>query len=426
MSKFGVAVVALALMTAPSSVVEARGLFGLGPLGAVTRMLTGGLFARHHAHHPHQHHVHVRRIEPPPAEKAHVASQNVPAAMNERSSEERLDNGGSLTAPEARRQLAADAALALWHDNRTAAAGWWSHGHGGYGWVGPLFWPFAYDDVDGYVILGDGMGFWDYGYPDIYAAIFGPYSSDELAGYMLPVSLGRSERKVPPLQQFCGDAARDIAGLAIDRIKLAVQPTETQRAALDHLANALRSAAGIIQASCPTQVASTAPARLAAMQQRIAAILQGVIALEPPLQDLYELLNDDQKNRLNALTYDRLKVASANGNLGVPAKGCDTSPPAGLQWPTGEIDARLRPNDAQREALERLQRASAEAVDILNHECRPTDAMTPSDRLAAVDRRLAALQEAINVVSLAMDDFYTTLGDLQKSEFELIGPQRAP
>src|SRR6266566_5070910 len=55
------------------------------------------------------------------------------------------------------------------------ADGWWRHGDGGYGWVGPLFWPFAYQDIYDYAIWGDGIGFWDYGYSDVYAAIFAPY-----------------------------------------------------------------------------------------------------------------------------------------------------------------------------------------------------------------------------------------------------------
>ena len=423
MSKFGVAVVAAVLVTTLSGAADGRGLLELGPLGGVTRLFAGGLFARGHVHHRH---VHVRPAKSAPVEHAPVASQNIPAATNERSGEAKLDVGSLFTAPEARRQIAASAALALWHGGRKATVRWWSHGHDGYGWIGPLFWPFASNDIYGYVILGEGMGFWDYGYPDVYAGIFGPYSNNELAAYITPGSPGPRERKVRPLQQFCGDAEQEVAGLAIDQIQRAVRPTDQQRTAVDHLADASNSAARIIQASCPTQPASTAPTRLAAMQQRTAAILKAVISLEPPLQELYDLLNDDQKKRLNALANDQLKMASANGTISASTQGCEASPPAALQWPAGWIEARLHPNEAQRDALERLQRASAEAVEILSYECQPTDAITPSDRLAAVDRRLAALQQAVNVVSLTLEDFYATLDDVQKSQFELIGPERAP
>ncbi|MEH2511232.1 hypothetical protein V1291_002586 [Nitrobacteraceae bacterium AZCC 1564] len=433
MSKFGVTVVAVVLVTVLSGVAtaEARERFGLGLLGGVTRVFARGLFPGHRVHHRR---VHVRptanvRTASKPAPSKSVAAKPVTSkstlsAANERSGENGPSVDSLFAAPEARRQIAATAALALWHADRNATVGWWSHGHGGYGWVGPVFWPFAYNDIYGYVIFGDGMGFWDYGYPDVYAGIFAPYNNDELAAYMTPSSSGRTERKIPSLQQFCGGVEHEIAGLAIDQIQRAIQPTKEQRAAFDHLADASNSAAQIIRASCPTQPALTAPARLALMQQRTAAILQAVTSLEPPLQELYRLLNDEQKTRLNALVNDQLKVASANATTRAPAQSC-APPPAALEWPAHAIEARLRLNDAQRDALERLQRASAESAEILNYECQSTDAITPSDRLAAVDRRLDTLQKAINLVSLSLEDFYATLSDEQKSQFELIGPERA-
>ena len=58
----------------------------------------------------------------------------------------------------------------------------------GYGWYGPVFWPFAYD-----VLFADlfwpwayDYPFWDYGYPDIYGGLFWPYGYDDLAGYLPP------------------------------------------------------------------------------------------------------------------------------------------------------------------------------------------------------------------------------------------------
>ena len=439
MSKFGVTVIAVVLVTALSSAATARGRghLGLGPLGGVkfafTRLFAPGLL---HSGPRHHRRAHVRRIRNAPIALQNIPSQNIPsqnspsqnipAATNQPSGEEGLVVGRLFTDPAARRQIAATAALAHWHGDRNTTDGWWSHGHGGYGWVGPLFWPFAYNDIYGYAIFGDGMGFWDYGYPDIYAGIFAPYGGDELAAYMAPGSSGRRERNIPPLQQLCGDAGHEITGLAIDQIRQAIQPTEAQRAALDHLVDASNSGAQIIQASCPTQPASTAPARLALMQQRTAAILSAVISLEPSLGELYDLLNDEQKTRLNALADDQLKTASANGAMKAPAPGCEASLPAALQWPAGEIEARLHPTDAQRDALQRMQRASARAVEMLSYECQPKDAITLPARLAAVDGRLGTMQQAINLVSDALEDFYATLSDEQKSQFELIGPKRAP
>jgi LTXXQ motif family protein len=402
-TRIGIAVVVLATLL--SSAALARVRLGIGPLGvarfAVARVLSlGGL---HHAR-AFARHGHIRT--------ASLRSQDVRNAV---------DSG--LGNPAARRQIVAAAALAGWHGGHIAN-GWWRHGDGGYGWVGPLFWPFAIYDIYDYTIWGDGIGFWDYGYADIYAAIFAPYGHDDLAAYTRPSPFGRRHRRVPPLQQLCGDDSREIAGLPIDQIQLAIQPNEAQRAALDDLANALISAAQMIRASCPTQTAFTAPDRLAVMQQRIGAMIKAELAMQQPLGKFYDLLDDEQEARLNALAEDRRKMSAANGATEAPAQGCGAAQPAALQWPAGEIEARLHPNDAQRAALKVLQDANARAVDILNNACQPKGAITLPTRLDAVDGRLDAMQQAVNLVSAALEDLYAMLSDEQKAQFEAIGQKR--
>jgi len=99
--------------------------------------------------------------------------------------------------------------------------------------------------------------------------------------------------------------------------------------------------------------------------------------------------------------------------------------PAALQWPADEIEARLHPNDTQRAALKALQDANARAVDILNNACQPQDATTLPIRLDAVDGRLGVMQQAVYLVSAALEGFYATLSDEQKAQFEAIGQKRA-
>jgi len=405
MSKTRIAIAVVVLTTLLSNAALARVRLGIGPLGvarfAVASVLSlGGLrharaFARH------------GRVR-----TAALRSQDVPSAM---------DSG--LGNPAVRRQVVAAAALAGWHGGRIAN-GWWRHGDGGYGWVGPLFWPFAIYDIHDYAIWGDGIGFWDYGYPDIYAAIFAPYGPDDLAAYTGPGPFGRKHRRVPPLQQLCGDDSREIAGLPVDQIQQAIQPNEAQRATLDDLAKALAAAAQMIRASCPTQTAFTAPDRLAVMQQRIGAMIMAESAVQQPLGKFYDLLDDEQEARLNALGEDRRRMSAANGAAEAPARGCGAAQPAALQWPAGEIEARLHPNDIQRAALGALQEANARAFDILNSECLPEDATTPPARLDAVDGRLGAMQRAVALVSAALQHFYATLSDEQKAQFEAIGQKR--
>jgi hypothetical protein len=399
-TRIGIAVVVLATLL--SSAALARVRLGIGPVGvarfAVARVLSlGGL---HHARALARH-GQIRT--------ASLRSQDVGNAM-----------ASGLGNPAVRRQIVAAAALAGWHGGYSAK-GWWRHGDGGYGWVGPLFWPFPIYDIYDYTIWGDGIGFWDYGYADIFAAIFAPYGHDDLAAYTGPGPHGRRHRRVPPLRQLCGG---EIAGLPIEQIQQAIQPNEAQRAALDDLANALISAAWMIQASCPTQTAFTAPDRLAVMQQRIGAMIKAELAVQQPLGKFYDLLEEEQEARLNALAEDRRKMSAVSGATEAAALGCGVAQPAALQWPADEIEPGLRPNDTQRAALKVLQDANARAIDILTAECQPKDAITPPARLDAVEGRLAAMQQAVYLVSVALEGFYATLSDEQKAQFEAIGQKR--
>ena len=405
MSKIRIGIAVVVLATLLSSAAMARVRLGIGPLGvarfAVARVLSlGGL--RHARAFAHRGHIRTAALRP----------QDVRNATE-----------SGLPNPAVRRQIVATAALAGWHGGRVAN-GWWRHGDGGYGWVGPLFWPFAIYDIYDYAIWGDGTGFWGYGYPDIYAAIFAPYGHDELAAYTGPGPFGRRHRRVPSLQQLCDGDSGEIAGLPIDQIRQAIQPNDAQRAALDDLANALISTAQMIRASCPAQPAFTAPDRLAVMQRRIGAMIKAEQTVQQPLGKFYDLLDDEQEARLNALAESRRKMSAANGATEAPAQGCGAAQPAALQWRTEEIEARLHPNETQRAALGALQEANARAADILNAQCQPMDATTLPARLDAVDGRLDAMQQAVYLVSAALGHFYATLSDEQKMQFEAIGQKR--
>ena len=350
---------------------------------------------------------------------APVRSGSIRSALNSLSRTGGLRNSRLLSNPAARGQIAAAAALAGWHGGH-GANGWWQHGGGGYGWVGPLFWPFAYNDIYDYTIWGDN-GFWDYGYPDIYAGIFAPYGYDDLVGYMAQRGGGRRHDRVPSLAQMCGDDSRDVAGLPIDQIQQAIQPNEGQRAALDELANASIQAAQSIRSACPTQVASTAPGRLAAMQQRVEAMISAVALMRPSLEKFYGVLDDEQKARFNALAEDQRKAYASRASLG---QNCTAAQPGAFQWPGSEIEAKLRLNDTQRAPLQVLQDATAKAADMLKATCQPDDVVTPPARLAALAKRLDTMLQGVKMVRPALEAFYSTLSDEQKAQFEAIGPKR--
>jgi hypothetical protein len=360
-------------------------------------------------------------------------------ALNSHTVAGALHNRTALLNPNTRAQIATRAATAGWSGSG-GSGWWWRHNHGGFGWVGPVFWPFAYYDIYDYALWGYGYDplFWDYGYNDIYAGVFAPYGYDDLIGYLPPnrsqgtvgrVSNARAEMP-NQLAQLCGEDSRDIAGLPIDQIQQSLQLTDAQRAALDELANASVKAAQDIKAACPTQIALTAPARLATMQQRIEAMIAAVGTVQPALQKFYDLLDDEQRARLNGLVQDQRRREAArsrttrttNGSL---VQSCGAGQPGVTDWPTAEIDARVQPTEQQRASLAALQDAAAKAADTLKASCPATEPITPPARLEAIANRLDAMLQAVKTVSAALDDFYGRLNDEQKAQFEAIGPGRS-
>ena len=132
-------------------------------------------------------------------------------------------------------------------------------------------------------------------------------------------------------------------------------------------------------------------------------------------------LDDEQKARFNALAEDQRKASASKSSL---VQSCGNAQPAAFQWPGSEIEARLHLNDTQRAKLGALQDASTNAADTLKAACQPDDAVTPPARLAAADKRLDAMLRAVKLVRPALEDFYATLSDEQKAQFEAIGPRR--
>ena len=370
---------------------------------------------------------------------ANVRSNAVRNTLRSSSIASALGNRSTLRNARTRAGITASVATAGMRNGRGGENGWWRHRDGGYGWVGPLFWPFAYYDMYGYAMWGNGYddSFWGYGYDDLYAGLFAPYAYDDLAGY-LPQDAGTNGDTPDPnasapaqasgvdsgqLAQMCGEDGRDIAGLPIDQLQQAIQPNDAQRDALDDLGNASVKAAHDIKTACPTDIALTAPTRLAAMQQRIEAMIAAVNTVQPPLEKFYALLNDEQKERLTALAQDQRQSAAVN-NSGSLAASCGAAQSGMMAWPTAEIDRAVRPTEPQRTSLVALQNATAKAADMLAASCQPNDALTPPARLAAVGRRLDTMLQAVKTVRSALDDFYGQLSDEQKASFEAIGPQR--
>ncbi|WP_128929028.1 Spy/CpxP family protein refolding chaperone [Bradyrhizobium guangxiense] len=336
-----------------------------------------------------------------------------------------------------RAALTAQAALSGWRGGRSPQ-GWWRHPDGSYGWVGPVFWPFAHDDLTNAVVFGDATSLSLYGYGDIYAAIFAPYAVTELAAYTTPQ--GRRGRRVPTAESLC--EASDTGGLPVDRIAAAITPNELQRTALDELASAWANARDTIRAACPAQAPGTAAERLGLMRARLEAMIKAIDAAAPPLAKFTGSLDDDQKARLNAIANERRAALASmqrkdTSKDAQASSACDAdSDPrydeklqrqyeqlVQQQWPAGDIATTLRLDETARARFEVLQDTTLRTMQTLS-ACPAEAAATPQARLTAAKARLETMLAAVNGVADALDDFEADLSDEQKAGFEAIGPKR--
>jgi hypothetical protein len=301
--------------------------------------------------------------------------------------------------------------------------GWHPHNH--LGWVGPVFWPYAYGDAFYYALWPDDYDdvdpFWSYGYGDIYASIFSPDTYDEYV--QGPDAPAKMENLTQGMAQSCAEEAAEVTGWPISQIQAAVQPTQQQSALLDDLGNAIVQASNEIQSHCPTTVSFTPTARLGEMQQRLQSLVDALNLVSPPLTKFYDSLSDEQKARFNDIAPPAPQHAQApqsqQASTSVQAQcGVNT-----LAWPTDQIDHVVQPNDAQRDKLQALQSAAAQAGDTIKAACPSEPPATPPSRLEAEGKRLQALLQAVETVQPALADFYASLSDDQKARFNGMGRQ---
>ena len=104
----------------------------------------------------------------------------------------------------------------------------------------------------------------------------------------------------------------------------------------------------------------------------------------------YDLLNDEQKERFNAIGPKQPKdSAEASQASAQDGKTC-SEPKAGLtNLPIERIEDVIKPTDAQEDGLKQLEDATAKAVSIMQAACPEDTPITPPGRLEAMEKRLA-------------------------------------
>jgi hypothetical protein len=310
-------------------------------------------------------------------------------------------------------------------------------------WAGHVFWPYAYSDIFEYTFwpYAYDPGYWAYAYDDFVDTVFwgadSPYSAyaglgpgDPESGGAITGSRPHERASVSPqaLRQLCGDPEKGITAWPFASIVQAVRPTPEQRALLDELKSAAAKAADAFKESCGDSYAMTPPGRLRAMTNRISATLEAVRIVRPALEKFYSSLSDEQQARFNALGPNIGERSQGQPEQEAKAQP-DTcgEPKSGLtNLPIERIEAVIRPESTQKDALDRLKGATDKAVQGLQAACPDNVPLTPVGRLEAMEKRLEAMLQAARLVQPALDEFYATLSSEQKARFNGLGQFAGP
>jgi len=311
----------------------------------------------------------------------------------------------------------------------------WKHHHNRFvfgfvlGFVGPVFWPYAFDDCIDYVFWPYAYDtFWPYAYDDVFQGIYGGYAPQyyapedvyayagapgSSATYASATGVSRRSAALPGGSQICSGQAQGLTDFPIERIAQQVNPDQHQQALLDDLKAATIKSVNILQATCPNELPSTPTARLTEMRSRVEAMQQAVQVVRPALDAFYNSLSDEQKQRFNALDEG---INTAGREIDV-AGLCSRTNERSSGLPVARIEQSLQLSVHQDTALKDLNDASAQAADVLKGSCQPNQSLTPTGRLAAMEDRLNSMLQALDTVQPALAKFYDSLNDEQKARF---------
>ncbi len=293
-----------------------------------------------------------------------------------------------------------------------------------------MFWPYAYSDLFDYTFFPYSYDddYWAYAYDDMFDGVFyadgGPYSDYAYA----PSTTGSASatsaqaRAVDKTaQQACTDPGNGVTAWPFAQIQRAVQLNPDQKNLLGDLEGAAKKAAETFKVACASNASLTPPGRLQAVTTRLQATLEAVQIVKSPLETFYNSLSDEQKARFNqigpTLGQSAQDKTARQDTLGANAKSCKDAKPGLVNLPIESIEDAVKPTDSQQSGLDKLEQATNDAVGKLAAACPDDIAQTPPGRLEATEARLKAMIEAARTVQPALDEFYASLSDEQKSRF---------
>lgn len=115
--------------------------------------------------------------------------------------------------------------------------------------------------------------------------------------------------------------------------------------------------------------------------------------------------------------------AAASDSAGKPNSACDDAADTTVIWPISDIEKSEQLTGAERGALGHLQTALAQALNDIKAGCSDGASQPPRARLQILVQRLWAVRDAGLLVRTPLKEFYNSLNDEQKKQFN--APQSA-
>jgi hypothetical protein len=246
------------------------------------------------------------------------------------------------------------------------------------------------------------------GLSNLYNEIFWPAQSAAWPfGYdaILRSAFTHSPADANPQACQPGNAATAV----VARIRAEIKPTAAQMPLLQKLAEALGTASGYLTQSCPPAMPQEPVARLQLMQTQIQMLSMALDLIRPPLQEFEDSLDANQRAAFVALRSPEAPSAAL----------CRTTP-AAIEQPIAQIDQKVQPEAAQRDALAELKQAFVSAASDLDAHCPKSEPALPLARLETIEARLDSSWRALLAMQVALAGFETQLSDAQRSRLAAI------
>ncbi len=103
---------------------------------------------------------------------------------------------------------------------------------------------------------------------------------------------------------------------------------------------------------------------------------------------------------------------------------CDPQHAGFAEWRIRRIEQLVRPTDAQRPKLDELKAASTKAAEVIAAACPREIPQGPVGRLEMMEKRLAAMLEAVKIVRPKFEAFYSSLTKEQQARLDTAGPRQ--